>query len=126
SLFQRARKLSQDLRDEVADARKSHSITPDFKRKALQELAKAKKLRNYYLIFRTAAIRFQDRVREFDKLQPVRAKFLVSEIDTDFALRNVRMLQRLRELIEDAYLVQVEIYNGASEDIVWANAHPGY
>src|SRR6185437_5883858 len=39
---------------------------------------------------------------------------------------NVRMLTQLDEIAENIQLIEVEIYNGASQDIIWQNAHPDY
>jgi hypothetical protein len=36
------------------------------------------------------------------------------------------MLTRLDEIAENNQLIEVEIYNGASKDIIWQNAHPEY
>lgn len=51
---------------------------------------------------------------------------LVAQINNDLARRSVRMLGQLNEVAENIQLVEVEIYNGASQDIIWQNAHPEY
>jgi hypothetical protein len=51
---------------------------------------------------------------------------LSSEIQTDLRSRTDRMLTQLEETAENLQLIEVEIYNGASEDIIWQNAHPEY
>ncbi len=91
-----------------------------------QQLAEVKRARHYFKQFKAAMLSFDQIVKNRAKLIEARRKQLLSVVEWDLANRNVRMLSRLRELIETAYLVQVEIYNGASEDIVWKNAHPGY
>src|SRR5690606_38566368 len=52
--------------------------------------------------------------------------YLVSEIVKDFTARNKRMRAKLRSLVETAALIEVEIYNFASQDVVWMNANPGF
>ena len=53
-------------------------------------------------------------------------KKLVVEIGTEIVRLNSHMLQLLGEIEENIELLEVEIWNGASEDIVWQNAHPNY
>lgn len=53
-------------------------------------------------------------------------KRLAAEIQTDLKARTDRMLTQLEETAENIQLIEVEIYNGASEDIIWQNAHPEY
>jgi hypothetical protein len=49
-----------------------------------------------------------------------------ADIESDLKIRTDRMLTQLQEVAENIQLIEVEIYNGASEDIIWQNAHPGY
>jgi hypothetical protein len=51
---------------------------------------------------------------------------LIARINNDIKVRNVRMYTQLDEIAENIQLIEVEIYNGASEDIIWQNAHPDY
>ena len=55
----------------------------------------------------------------------VRAR-LVDEIEQELTQLNARMLHQLVEVAENSDLIEVEIYDGASEDIIWQNAHPEY
>ncbi len=55
----------------------------------------------------------------------IRAR-LVAEINADLARRSRRMLRQLEEVGENSRLVEIEIYNGASHDMIWRNAHPDY
>ncbi len=60
------------------------------------------------------------------KQAPGIEKRLASDIQTDLKIRTDRMLTQLEETAENIQLIEVEIYNGASEDIIWQNAHPEY
>lgn len=51
---------------------------------------------------------------------------LRDEMEKDLGLRNHLMMEKLKSLAGMMYLVEVEIYNGAAEDVVWQNAHPEY
>jgi tetratricopeptide (TPR) repeat protein len=51
---------------------------------------------------------------------------LMAEIDTELKRRSERMYEQLDEIAENIQLIEVEIYNGASQDIIWQNAHPDF
>ena len=51
---------------------------------------------------------------------------LVAAINADLRTRSLRMLTQLEEISENIQLIEVEIYNGASQDIIWQNAHPEF
>jgi hypothetical protein len=53
-------------------------------------------------------------------------KVLMARINQDLENRSLRMLAQLEEVAENIQLIEVEIYNGASQDIIWQNAHPDY
>ncbi len=36
------------------------------------------------------------------------------------------MLRKLKEVASNTYLVEVEIYDGASQDVVWRSANPDF
>lgn len=84
-----------------------------------------------------AAVDAYNHLREADAyLQPILADLetragsirarLVREIDADLARRTARMLKQLNEVTENSRLIEVEIFNGASHDMIWRNAHPDY
>jgi hypothetical protein len=58
-------------------------------------------------------------------IAPSQAK-LIARINADIKTRNLRMFTQLDEIAENIQLIEVEIYNGASQDIIWQNAHPDY
>jgi len=60
------------------------------------------------------------------KLAPLREARLVAGINEDLNRRTRMMYYQLEEIAENLQLVEVEIYNGASQDIIWQNAHPDY
>lgn len=61
-----------------------------------------------------------------DKRAPLRRKELVNEIDRELNAVDLRMLMQLDEIAENLHLLEVEIYQGATQDIIWQNAHPDY
>ncbi len=50
----------------------------------------------------------------------------VAEINREINQLNQRMYAQLEEIAENNELIEVEIFNGASEDIIWQNAHPDF
>jgi tetratricopeptide (TPR) repeat protein len=123
ALYRKARELLRETNRQVAELRKEKKpVTPELK----QQLEQMRVTRAYYGQFRSAVLSFRAAKQRRESEAAARRKYLVQMINWDLDTRSVRMLSRLRELIETAYLIQVEIYNGASEDIVWKNAHPGY
>ncbi len=57
---------------------------------------------------------------------PVMEKRLVKRINEDLSERSLNMYTQILEIAENNQLIEVEIYNGASQDIIWQNAHPEY
>lgn len=51
---------------------------------------------------------------------------LVAQINRDLADKTRHMYLQLQDIAENNQLIEVEIYNGASQDIVFQNAHPEY
>ena len=49
-----------------------------------------------------------------------------ARIEADLSARNQRMLARLDEISENSQLIEIEIYQGASQDLVFKNAHPDF
>ncbi|MCM2324269.1 MAG: hypothetical protein NDJ90_13510 [Oligoflexia bacterium] len=57
--------------------------------------------------------------------EPSRVR-LIAAVNADLKRRSYRMVDQLDEIMENLQLVEIEIYNGASQDIIWQNAHPDY
>ena len=49
-----------------------------------------------------------------------------AKIEADLRARNQRMLARLDQIFENSQLIEIEIYQGASQDLVFKNAHPDF
>ncbi len=61
-------------------------------------------------------------LRELPKLR----KELVEKVNRDFTRRNQKLLSNLESVRRNSDLIEVEIYNGASRDLVWKSAHPEF
>ena len=62
----------------------------------------------------------------YRKTVPATESKLLGAVNADLKARSQRMLSQLEEIAENIQLIEVEIYNGASQDIIWKNAHPDY
>lgn len=63
--------------------------------------------------------------RHLDRSRSLQTR-LLARINEELDSRSETMLAQLEEVAENLQLVEVEIYNGASADIIWQNAHPEY
>ena len=61
-----------------------------------------------------------------ERQAPVLEAGLIAGVNSDISVRNKRMLALLDDIAENNQLIEVEIFNGASQDIIWQNAHPDY
>ncbi len=52
--------------------------------------------------------------------------YLTNEIEKELRTLNTRMYSELTSVMENNELIEAEIWNGASQDIVWQNAHPEF
>ncbi len=89
-------------------------------------LAQLRRAINDYKRFRKAAPVWQVVLSNYKKNIVPTEKKLIASINSDLADRSGRMAVMLEEIAENNQLIEVEIYNGASQDIIWQNAHPDY
>jgi tetratricopeptide (TPR) repeat protein len=50
----------------------------------------------------------------------------VDRINAELTRRDARMLAELEDVRENSRMVKIEIYNGASHDMIWRRAHPEF
>ncbi len=77
--------------------------------------------------------RFQEALRAWSSLAdryesglPALRKDLVALVNRDFTLQNRRLLSSLEAVRANVDLIEVEIYRGASRDLVWKSVHPEF
>jgi hypothetical protein len=125
-LGQEILKLAQEIQSDVKDARAEagpDGQLPDLLHKKLVLL---KNQLTHYKRLRRAAPTWLRIKSHHEKRSPVINHGLVVKIEADLQNRTVRMLRQLEDIAENNQLIEVEIYNGASQDIIWQNAHPDY
>jgi len=64
--------------------------------------------------------------RSYERRLPSMRADLVKQVNADFSKKNQKLLSILRNVRDNSDLIEVEIYNGASQDIIWKNAHPDF
>ena len=62
----------------------------------------------------------------YEKKIPSLKLELVSRINHDWKEKNRKLLALLEKIKDNSDLIEVEIYNGASKDLVWKTAHADY
>lgn len=91
-----------------------------------RELASLKDEINHYERLRRAAGPWKMILANHMKRAPKIQEKLVKEINDYIRDKTSRMFSLLDEITDNLQLIEVEIYSGASQDIVWQNAHPDY
>ncbi len=81
-----------------------------------------RKLSQFYRASKT----WKTLARNYNKMIPQFRAQLVKKVGTDIRKKNQKMLSLLKSVRNNSDLIEVEIYNGASQDLIWKNAHPGY
>ena len=84
-----------------------------------------RELRNLSRFYKASKI-WKNLAKNFEKKIPQFRSALVSKINHDLAERNKQLLVSLNKVRDNTDLIEVEIYNGASQDMIWKNAHPDY
>ncbi len=115
------------LLDELILKSKNHEITPAAGRSTLKSSFKTLKEDLIHL----KRMRFASRIwRKLVKQDEIRAseirRTIIQKIADEVLLANQRMLRKLDEIAENNELIEVEILNGASDDLIWQNAHPHF
>lgn len=117
-----AGELIPKIRNERARLQPGEPLSP----RLMAELAVLKADMTHFKRMRNAAGTWHAILRNHSQGLPALEKNLVAGINRHLKESSGRMLNQLEEIAENNLLIEVEIYNGASQDIIWQNAHPGY
>ncbi|MBI2711617.1 MAG: hypothetical protein HYX41_01970 [Bdellovibrio sp.] len=79
-----------------------------------------------YARIRNAAPTWRLMLANFESRAQTIAHHSAQKISTLITQLNERMLGQLEDIAENHELLEVEIFNGASDDIIWQNAHPDF
>lgn len=80
----------------------------------------------HYRRYRAAAAPWKKITTHAASVAAAKRNKLIAQIETTLRSHSRRMLTQIQEIAENNQLIEVEIYNGASQDIIWQNAHPDY
>lgn len=118
NIRERLQKFREENRKKKSPDPLPHTLVADQK--------KLKDLKNLHAHLRTSNIEFKKVANQERTRIPGKKAALVAAINGDLLAKNQRMLSKLNSIVENIYLLKIEIYNGASQDIVWKEAHPDY
>lgn len=90
------------------------------------DLAKLRKNQTHLRRLFQAAPIWKNIYNNHRKQMPARQNQLIAAMNRELEMRSDRMLLQMDEVMENMQLIEVEIYNGATHDIIWQNAHPDY
>jgi tetratricopeptide (TPR) repeat protein len=84
-----------------------------------------KKIRELSRFFRAQKIWKNISKNYVSRIPKIRTS-LVNKINKELKVRNAALLVRLEEIRENSNLIEIEIYQGASRDMIWKNANPDF
>lgn len=122
----KAAELKAKAAELVARVRGERKSGKGLSRKLLQDVQGYRESLATHQDLRSAAEPWRQIVETQKKRSADRRKALVSAIEADLRMRTERMRTQLEEIHENNQLIEVEIFSGATRDIVWQNAHPDY
>jgi hypothetical protein len=97
-------------------------LSSDLSTRYLETKRELRRLSRYY---RSSKI-WKNLSRKYEKRIPGYRKMVVDHVDKELLSVNKQMLQTLNNVRENSDWIEVEIYNGASQDLVWREAHPDF
>lgn len=97
-----------------------------FSASILAEFERLKSGLTHYRRFAEAGGAWKRVIAKYRAKIPARRAQLAADIEAELSRRNATMLALLEEVSENNQLIETEIFNGASEDLIWKNAHPDF
>jgi hypothetical protein len=119
-------KRIEELKPKWAAAKMKRKAGQDMPQSLVNEVSRIRRMVLHYRRLNAAAPVWQAVMKNYRKGAPGLEKQLIARINEDIGIRSKRMHAQLEEIAENIQLIEVEIYNGASQDIIWQNAHPDY
>ncbi|MGE0615730.1 MAG: hypothetical protein AB7P04_08810 [Bacteriovoracia bacterium] len=119
-------KFLQDFRKKYHLAKVKLKPGEPLPRLLLDELGHLRDQVAHYSRLRRAAPVWRTILANYEKRSPSRIAKLSQDINSDLKRMTARMHRQLNEIAENNYFIEVEIFNGASRDIIWQNAYPDY
>lgn len=112
--------------NDVKTAKLHKKVGEDFSDKLnAQYLTMKRDLRRLTRFYRSSKI-WKNLARNYERQIPGQRVKIVDLINKDLMAANKSMLTALNNVRENSDWIEVEIYNGASQDLVWKEAHPDF
>ncbi len=118
----RATAFIQEVRIANLKLKSNQTLAPEFSDRYATLKRDQRKLSQFY----RASKVWKALARNYEKRLPGMRAELVKRVNSDFNKKNQKLLAVLRNVRDNSDLIEIEIYNGASQDIVWKNAHPDF
>jgi len=119
-------KLARDLQPQVKIAKMKMKAGGELPSKIRGDLDTLRTLVSRYRRMQQAAPVWGTVLTNYKHQAPIIETKLVARVNKDLRTRTETMTEQLEEIAENVQLIEVEIYNGASQDVIWQNAHPDY
>lgn len=119
-------KQAQFLKYDIVMARKRGGPDEPLPAELRKRLLSFKQDILVYKRLMAAAPIYRSVIKTHHKRAPGLEKKLIARIDADIKQLNRRMMLQLEEIADNSQLIEVEIFGGATHDIIWQNAHPDY
>ncbi len=117
---------ARELKRLIPDARKGLEEEDPLPEKVRLQLNQFRNLINRYLRIRQAAGPWKSILAHHRQEELLRKARLQTSIEQDLVRRAEKMRAQLAEITENDEFIEIEILNGASQDLVWKNAHPEF
>lgn len=122
--------LAKAQKLELAEAEKKRDLAssgkgaddPDYRDKQ----AEAHRARTQFRMMRAAYTELKKNLTEYGQEIPKLRQLYLTQIEADFRKTNAILDNELNKVFDNSELIEAEIWNGASQDLVWKNAHPDY
>lgn len=118
--------FARDLKNRILEEKKKNKPDQGPSQKIKEDLAELRLELLHYRRLKSSAPAWKILLSNYTRKVPAMEAHLVNRINQDLSHRTGQMLAQLEEVAENIQLIEVEIYNGASQDIIWQNAHPDY
>lgn len=121
SILSSSRELGQKIR-KVRKKQPDGELSPSLK----EALSNLKRALTHYRRLRRAEPLWRQVLIHQKEMGPRTQQNLVAAIENRLKSTSQRMFLQLEEIAENNQLIEIEIFNGASQDLIWQNANPEY
>ncbi len=120
--LENATRFTQDLKVAKLKLKPGEELSKEF---ADRYYLVKKEMRLLSQFYRASKV-WKSVTKSYAKHLPSYREKLVSRVNTDLSSKNRKLLVLLEKVRDNSDLIEVEIYNAASQDLIWKNAHPNF